>query len=192
MLSDRITLAVAHYYMSGTEANYRFEQQSGISEIKLSYTSNFKSVSTLVQFNDLKSLADFIEKSTKPTKSQAHEEAECTNMGLYELKSFRLGRIFVNQNTNGIFVSTSENIENIDLSIYKDYKKFFKDVEETYYHVYSDDFKEYILSQNNYPPTIDVRKYINCGYIQTLFGPYVDKLKALFDTYKSNHKNNQI
>ncbi len=190
MLSDRITLAVAHYYMSGTEANYRFEQQAGVSEIKLSYTSNFKSVSTLLQFNDLRSLADFIEKSTKPTKNQAQEEAECTNMGLYELKSFRIGRIFVNQNINGVFVSTSENIENIDLSIYKDYKKFFKDVEETYYQVYSDDFKEYILNQNNYPPTIDIRKYINCGYIQTLFGPYVDKLKALFDTYKSNHKNN--
>ena len=61
MLSDRITLAVAHYYMSGTEANYRFEQQAGVSEIKLSYTSNFKSVSTLLQFNDLRSLADFIE-----------------------------------------------------------------------------------------------------------------------------------
>lgn len=191
MLSDRITLAVAHYYMSGTEANYRFDQGK-ISDIKLSYTSNFKSVSTLVQFTDLFQLAEFIEKSTKPTKSQAQEEAECTNMGLYELKSFRIGSIFVNQNIDGVFTSTSENIENIDISIYKDYKKFFKDVEETYYRVYSDDFKEYILSQNNYPPNIDIRKYINCGYIQTLFGPYVDKLKALFDTYKSNHKNNQI
>jgi predicted hydrocarbon binding protein len=189
MLSDRITLAVAHYYMSGTEANYRFDYGK-IDEIKLSYTSNFKSSATLLQFNDLFSLAEFIEKSTKPTKNQAQEEAECTNMGLYELKSFRIGSIFVNQNANGIFVSSSENIANIDLTIYKEYKNFFKQVEEVYYHVYSDDFKEYILSQNNYPPTVDIRKYINCGYIQTLFGPYVDKLKALFDTYKSNHKNN--
>ena len=98
MLSDRITLAVAHYYMSGTEANYRFDYGK-IDEIKLSYTSNFKSSATLLQFNDLFSLAEFIEKSTKPTKNQAQEEAECTNMGLYELKSFRIGSIFVNQNT---------------------------------------------------------------------------------------------
>ena len=115
MLSDRITLAVAHYYMSGTEANYRFDYGK-IDEIKLSYTSNFKSSATLLQFNDLFSLAEFIEKSTKPTKNQAQEEAECTNMGLYELKSFRIGSIFVNQNANGIFVSSSENIANIDLS----------------------------------------------------------------------------
>ena len=191
MLSDRITLAVAHYYMSGTEANYRYEQSS-VSEIKLSYNSNFRSGDTLLQFNSLLSLAEFIENSTKPTKNQAQEEAECTNMGLYELKSFRIGSIFINQNASGIFTSTSDSIQQIDLTIYKEYKKFFKDVEETYYHVYSDDFNEYILNQNNYPPTTDIRKYINCGYIQTLFGPYVDKLKMLFDTYKSNHKNNQI
>ena len=69
MLSDRITLAVAHYYMSGTEANYRFEYGK-VTDIKLSYTSNFKSGATLLQFNDLFSLAEFIEKSTKPIKKK--------------------------------------------------------------------------------------------------------------------------
>lgn len=186
MLSNRITLAVAHFYMSGTQNNYYFEQGE-VTDIKMSYTSDFVDGARLVTFNNLKELATFIEGSTASTKNVALIEAECHNMGLYLLKSFRLGSMYIQQTADGRFTSTSNSIKPIDLSKYNEYLKFYNSVAGVYTNVY-DNIDEYILNQNNYPPTVDPRKYINCGYIQTLFKPYVDELIKLFDEHKNDHK----
>lgn len=185
MLSNRITLAVAHYYMSGTQNNYYFEH-GPITDIKMSYVSELNPNSKLVTFKNLVELADFIDNSVPSSKNVAHSEADCYNMGLYLLKSFRIGGMYV-QNTGNEFTTTSDSMYGIDLNVYKDYIRFYKGVESVYFKVYLKEY-EYILNQNNYPPNEDPRKYIDCGYIEVFFKEWIDQLLKLFDAHKNDHK----
>lgn len=168
MLTDRISLILAYGYLYGASTT-----EGTISNIVFSYTNQFTTNTTSKKFNSLADLASQID-LVAPIMSI--NQAECTNMGIYELKSFNIqsgkGTYGFVQNTTSGWKTTQSSFNAAVLDSFNQYQSTFNQAEELYNKVY---LQEYIQQQY---------QYIDCGYIQTLYGPIIDQIQILYQKYK--------
>jgi hypothetical protein len=171
MLSDRISLVLAYNYLQGAENTY---QNVKVSDMKFSYQNAYLD-STGIQFVST-SLSELVKKIESLAPVMSVPQAECENMGVYELRSFNItwadGSYAYIENVNG-WRTTAAKINNMTIMDLDEYQGIYNDLLALYLQVYN---KEYIKEQNS---------YVDCHYIQRLFGPIIDKIKVLYEKYKT-------
>lgn len=182
MITDRISLNLAHLYL------VKFQAIEGpISNILFRKTLyDYPGTKLESSFNNLTDFKNWIDENA-PLSMFA--DIECLPLALYELISFNVTKNINGSNTitqsdknvvandNRVFKTNSENINAAGLLLFNDsnesYVKTFKDLLHTFNQLKLD---EYIIIQKD---------YIDCGYIQTYFGKYVDDLLVLYKKYKN-------
>ena len=168
MLSDRISLILAYGYLYGASTT-----EGTIGNILFSYTNKFTDVNKTKTFSTLDELASQID-LVAPIMSI--NQAECTSMGIYQLKSFNAkpasGSYAYVRNTSSGWSTTQSGFNPMVLDSFNEYQTTFDQIKDLYSRVY---LQEYILKQYT---------YIDCGYIQTLYGPIIDQIQILYQKYK--------
>lgn len=171
MLSDRISLVLAYNYLYGAKNTYNNVQ---VTDMRFSYNNAFTDRSG-IQFTCL-SLDELVEKLESLAPIMSVPQAECENMGVYELRSFNIiwndGAKAYIENNNG-WRTTASIVDPMTIMDLDEYQGIYDDLETLYLQVYNE---EYIKQQNS---------YIDCHYIQRLFGPIIDKIKVLYEKYKN-------
>lgn len=171
MLSDRISLVLAYNYLQGAENTY---QGVKVSDMKFAYQNAFIESKGL-QFVSA-SLTELARKIETLAPIMSVPQAECENMGLYELRSFNItwpdGSYAYLENVNG-WRTTAVKISGMTILDFTEYQSIYSDLLALYLQIYD---KEYIKEQNS---------YVDCLYIQRLFGPIIDKIKVLYEKYKT-------
>jgi hypothetical protein len=176
MLTDRISLELARSYLMGVKSTY-----SGctISNISFRYANTFSEVKTTSVFVDDIGLMLYRMDQVAPKMTLL--EAECptspmSTMGLYELRSFTIkfseGNTAIVQNKGNIgqaaWNTSSSDVFRLTIDDLNEYQRKYSEVEMLYLHVYD---KEYIQKQLT---------YVECKYIQTLFGPIIDQINEKY------------
>jgi len=168
MLTDRISLILAYSYLYGASTT-----EGTIGNIVFSYTNEFTTNNTTKSFSTLNSLASQID-LIAPIMSI--NQAECAGMGIYELKSFSAlqssGSYAYVKNTNSGWNTSQSSFNAMVLDSFNQYQIIFDQADALYNKVY---IQEYIQQQF---------QYIDCGYIQTLYGPIIDQIQLLYQKYK--------
>ena len=174
MISDRITLNLAYFYLK------RIEQNEGkISDILITVRTQevpvTKALKRFHSISDLKSFTDIVAPIT------SLEEMTCARMNIYELKSFNVTKIIgkkvgIIPVKNEIAIrkfKTRGEITKISMSdINEGYYPYFLDVDKNFRNL---NRNEYIKIQNT---------YIDCGYIDGDLTIDVSYLSKLYKKYK--------
>ncbi len=176
MLTDRISLELARSYLIGVKNTYPGCQ---ISNISFRYSNTFSEVKTTSVFVDDIGLMLYRMDEIAPKMTLL--DAECptlgiSTMGLYELRSFTLkfaeGNSAILQNKGNIgqpvWYTSSSDILSITTEELNQYQQYYNEVAGLYLHVYDN---EYINKQLT---------YVDCKYIQILFGPIIDQINEKY------------
>jgi hypothetical protein len=171
MLTDRIALVLAYSYLAGVRDTYT---GCRISSIMFNYTNAYTDMSTSWNVQDLPALST---KINQVAPKMTVLEAECSTMGIYELRSFTVefedgsSSIIMNKGTSSVggWNTNSQNIYGLTKVDLNEYQRKYYEVYTLYTHVYDN---EYINKQLS---------YVSCQYIQTLFGSIIDQINEKYN-----------
>lgn len=180
MLTDRISLVLAYNYLKGVKDTYA---ASNVLDVTFRYSNNFsviKKTSTII--SDLSNMPGLIDELAPP---MTISEAECptlglSTMGLYELRSFTIkfntGNSAILQNKGNIgqpiWNTSSSDVFGLTIDDLNEYQLRYNEITNLYLHVYDN---EYINKQ---------LEYVDCKYIQILFGPIIDQINEKYKNPK--------
>lgn len=176
MLTDRISLVLAYSYLKGVKNTYAGCE---ILDASFRYSNSFsviKTTSGLV--SDLSKMPALIDELAPP---MTISDAECptlglSTMGLYELRSFTIqfntGNVAILQNKGNIgqpiWNTSSSDVFGLTIDDLNEYQQRYNEIANLYLHVYDN---EYINKQ---------LAYVDCKYIQILFGPIIDQINEKY------------
>jgi hypothetical protein len=171
MLTDRISLELALSYLTGVRDTYT---PCKIIDVMFSYTNAYTNSPKTWKALDLLDL-EFKIDVVAPKMTTL--EAECTTMGIYELRYFKVEftdgtyAILENRGSSSVggWVSNNQNIYGLTKVDLNEYQRKYNEVYNLYTHVYDN---EYINKQLT---------YVSCKYIQTLFGPIIDQINEKYN-----------